>query len=76
MLFLMAIPLLAGAPTWEMGNALAVQYNRWTEMRNVRVADPAKAGTVSMSEFMEWQKVKSAWRQMERQVDGEYRGEK
>jgi hypothetical protein len=74
-LFLLAAPLFAVAPTWELGNSLADQYNRWTAMRNVRTADPAKEGTVSAAEFLEWQKVKSAWRQFDKQVDAEYRGE-
>jgi hypothetical protein len=74
-LFLLAVPLLATAPTWEVGNALAMEYDHWCAMRNVRVQDSAQVGTVSASEFLQWQKVKSAWRRLERQVDAEYRGE-
>lgn len=57
-------------PTWDLANAMSVQYNLWAAERN-RAMD----GTVSASEFMQWQKVKAAWRQVEKRVDAEYRGE-
>lgn len=70
LVLLLTVPLLASAPTWEAGNAYALKYHVWATLRNIRVQSP---GTVSAPEMVEWQKVKSAWRQLEKQVDAEYR---
>jgi hypothetical protein len=59
------------APTWELANSMSVQYNLWAQERN-----RATEGTVSATEFLQWQRVKAAWRQMEKRVDAEYRGER
>ncbi len=66
-LFLVCLP--EDKPTWETGNAFAIEYKHWAELRNVRVQSP---GTLSAPEMLAWQSVKSHWRQLEKQVDAEY----
>ncbi len=65
-------PLRATAPTWTTANEFAVEYQRWAELRNVRVQSP---GTISAPEMHQWLEVKAAWRRLEKQVEAEYRGE-
>ena len=62
----------AEVPTWDLANSHAALYNRWVELRN-RPAE-FRGDTLPADEFMQWQKVKSAWRQLEKRVDAEYRG--
>jgi hypothetical protein len=66
----------ASQPTWTLNNALAVEQGKWAALRNARVNDPLGEYKVSYPEVMAWQRVKAAWRQLEKQVDAEYRGEK
>lgn len=60
------------APTWQAGNALGEAYNRWAALRNARVSNPATVDTLSAAEMIAWQKVKSAWRALQKSVDAEY----
>ena len=60
------------APTWTLGNALGEAYNRWAALRNARVSSPATVDTLSAAEMIAWQKVKSAWRALQKSVDAEY----
>lgn len=62
----------SGAPAWELGNALGAAYNHWAALRNARVNSPATVDTLSAAEMIAWQKVKSAWRQLQKSVDAEY----
>jgi hypothetical protein len=75
LIFLIAA-VAAEVPTWELGNGLAAEYNLWVSAKNRRNTNPAKEGTLDAGEFMQWQRVKAAWRRMEKQVDAEYRGER
>jgi len=75
LILVVALAASAKAP-WELANGYAVVYNQWAAMRNERVNDPAKVGTVSAKEFQLWQRVKSARRAFEDAIDAEYRGER
>lgn len=67
-----ALSARAAAPTWQVGNALGEAYNRWAALRNARVSNPATVDTLSAAEMIAWQKVKSAWRALQKSVDAEY----
>jgi hypothetical protein len=56
---------------------MSVEYNLWADSRNRAAIDPPliKEGTLPVGEFMQWQKAKAAWRQVEKRVDAEYRGD-
>lgn len=77
-IFLVLLPLIARAsrPTWMIGNAFAKQYHDWGVLRNARVDDPLRVATISVPEIRQWQKTKAAWRELENQVEAEYRGER
>ncbi len=71
LLSLLCCPVRAAEP-WETGNAFATCYRKWAELRNMRVQMP---GTTSLPELLAWRETKSAWRQLERSQEAEYRGE-
>jgi len=74
LIFIFALPLLADAPTtWDLHNAFAADHRIWAQMRNARADNP---DVLSAAEVIQWQKVKSEWRKLEKQVDAEYRGER
>lgn len=60
---------------WAVANDFALEYRKWADMRNARVEDAARVGTLSAAELLEWQRVKSKWRTVEKSIDREYRGE-
>ena len=76
LLLFVALTLCASAPVWETANRLAGAYRVWTDLRNARVGSQVTVDTVSVPEFMAWQKVKAAWRELEKEQDAEYRGER
>jgi hypothetical protein len=45
-------------------------------MWNARIGATGGERLLSAAEVLEWQRVKSAWRALEKRVDSEYRGEK
>jgi hypothetical protein len=57
---------------WQMADLFAAAYKVWARLRNAR----HQAGTVSYPEMLAWQRAKSAWRDTERGMDREYRGER
>jgi hypothetical protein len=73
LLLFVCLALNAAAPAWEVGNRFAVAYGSWAKLRNERVNNP---DTISVPEVAAWQTVKTAWRELEKAVDTEYRGER
>ena len=61
----------AGAPEPDPAVLFSDAYNSWIQMRQ-GISDYV----IPAPEVMEWQKVKSAWRRLEKVVEKEYRGER
>lgn len=79
-LVVLMVLLAAGAPPAGNGvgvaNRFAEEYNVWAGLRNERMGRIGGEGMLDVGEVLQWKKVKSAWRRVEKEVDGEYRGER
>ena len=62
------LPTLSGIEQ-RMENVFANEYNAWVKLRAATTP-----GTINAAEVLQWQKVKAAWRKVEKTIDREYRG--
>ena len=69
-LLLLACSALAPASEEKPAEKFVAEWNLWgAEQQH------APKGTIGVGEIRQWQRVKSAWRKLEKLVDRYYRGE-
>jgi hypothetical protein len=77
LLAILILSAAADAPTvHDLNRAFVAEHEQWAAMWNARIGATGGERLLSAAEVLEWQRVKSAWRALEKRVDSEYRGEK